>query len=53
MQKQTSKALVLRKESIRQLDSSRLRDVAGGVRIWKPVGFADDTTPVYGWEDEP
>jgi hypothetical protein len=52
MQKQKSKALVLRKESLRQLDSPRLQDAAGGVRIRIPIGLADDTTPIYGWEDD-
>lgn len=50
--KRNPKTLILRKESIRQLASSGLKAVAGGVRIWKPVGLADDTTPLYAWEDD-
>jgi hypothetical protein len=45
------KKLALRKETLRHLDSSDLQKAAGAVRIWKPVGFADDTTPVYGWSE--
>lgn len=54
MQKKLQKtiALIARRETIRQLDSSRLPEVAGGVRMWRPVGFADDSTPVYGWVDD-
>ena len=49
---QKAKPLALRKETLRQLDAAKLQNVAAGVRIWKPVGFADDTSPIYGWEDD-
>lgn len=48
---QTTSPLMLRKETLRRLDRSELNEVIGGVRIWKPVGFADDTTPIYEWVD--
>jgi hypothetical protein len=55
MKKQTSNQertpLALRKETLRHLDSADLQKAAGGVRIWKPLGFADDTTPIYGWSE--
>lgn len=35
-----------------RLDDSRLQGAVGGVRIWKPVGFADNTSPVYSWSDD-
>jgi hypothetical protein len=44
-------SLTLRKETLRRLDSSDLQKAAGAVRIWKPVGFADDTTPIYDWSE--
>jgi hypothetical protein len=43
--------LALRKETLRRLDSSELQKAAGAVRIWRPLGFADDTTPIYGWSE--
>jgi hypothetical protein len=46
---QTTSPLTLRKETLRRLASTELNEVIGGVRIWKPVGFADDTTPIYDW----
>ena len=46
---QTTSPLTLRKETLRRLASAELNEVIGGVRIWKPVGFADDTTPIYDW----
>jgi hypothetical protein len=49
---QKSKALVLRKESIRQLESSGLKDVAGGGRLRVPIGRMEDTTPIYEWVDD-
>ena len=51
--KQKASALMLRKETLRQLEDSKLQGAVGAVRIWKPVGFAEDTTPVYDWVDEP
>lgn len=41
--KQKTTSLCLRTETLRRLDDSKLQAVAGGVRIWKPVGD-DDTT---------
>jgi hypothetical protein len=43
--------LALRRETLRRLDSSDLQKASGAVRIWKPVGFADDTSPIYGWSE--
>jgi hypothetical protein len=42
---QNTAVLRLRRETLSWLDDPKLRVVGGGVRIWKPVGFADDTTP--------
>ena len=39
--------LTLRTETLRRLEGSQLQGVAGGARIRIPVGFADDTTPIY------
>jgi hypothetical protein len=50
--KQTS-PLALRKETLRRLDDSQLQGVAGAGRIRVPVGFAEDTTPIYDYVDEP
>jgi hypothetical protein len=45
-------SLTLQKETLRPLENSDLPAVAGGVRIWKPVGRADNTDPIYSWEDD-
>ena len=50
MRKQSMKKasfLALHKETLRLLGTSDLRDVAGGARIHIPIGYADDTTPIY------
>jgi hypothetical protein len=47
MAKQTG-LLELRKETLRQLQR-----VAGGTRIRIPIGFGNDTTPIYDYVDEP
>lgn len=52
MKKTAKTKLGLKAETLRRLDGSQLSGAIGGVRIWKPVGFADDTTPVYGWADD-
>jgi hypothetical protein len=49
---QKTRALLVRKERIRQLESSGLKGVAGGVRAWVPLGLAPDTTPIYEWVDD-
>lgn len=46
------KSLALQKETLRPLETSELQAMAGGVRIWKPVGFADNTDPLYSWSDD-
>lgn len=51
--KQKTSPLALRKETLRQLEDSELRGAAGAARMWKPTGFDDDTTPIYGYEDVP
>ncbi|HEX3529589.1 MAG TPA: hypothetical protein VH988_21220 [Thermoanaerobaculia bacterium] len=46
--KQKTAALRLRTETLRRLDDSELQTVAGGAgRIRIPIGFEDDTTPIY------
>jgi hypothetical protein len=50
--KKQSKTLILRKETLRHLDGSELKEAAGGGRLRVPVGFADDTSPVYAWVDD-
>ena len=45
--------LVLRKETLRRLEDSELREAAGGARAWKPLGFGDDTAPIYSEVEEP
>lgn len=50
--KQKTNALALRRETLRQLEESDLREAAGGGRIRIPVGFADDTTPIYSDEEQ-
>jgi hypothetical protein len=50
--KKTS-ALALRKETLWRLEDSKLQGVAGAARLWPPIGFADDTTPIYSYEDLP
>jgi hypothetical protein len=44
---QQTNALTLNRETLRQLESSKLQTVAGGGRLRVPVGYADDTTPIY------
>ena len=45
--KQKTASLRLQAETLRRLDDSELPGVAGGARIRIPVGYADDTTPIY------
>jgi hypothetical protein len=45
---QKAKGLALRKETLRLLDPSELQAVAGAGRIHIPIGYRDDTTPIYG-----
>jgi hypothetical protein len=52
--KQRTSSLVLRKETLRQLEESKLQGVAGEVRMWRPVGSYDENTdPIYSYVDEP
>jgi hypothetical protein len=44
---QKTNALALHRETLRQLESAKLQAVAGGGRLRVPVGYADDTTPIY------
>lgn len=50
--KKQSKALNLRKETLRNLDGLELKVAGGGGRLRVPGGFADDTTPIYIWVDD-
>lgn len=52
MRKQGS-SLALHRETLRRLADSALRGAAGGARMWKPLGFDEDTTPIFIYEDEP
>jgi hypothetical protein len=45
--KQKLTSLQLRSETLHRLEASQLRGVIGGARMWKPSGFAGDTTPLY------
>jgi hypothetical protein len=45
--KQKTASLRLRTETLHRLEASHLREAIGGARMWKPVGFTDDTTPIY------
>ena len=51
--KQAKKAstLTLRTETLRRLDDAHLPRVAGGARLRVPVGYGDDTTPIYDTND--
>ena len=51
--KQKASPLALHKETLRSLGDSELQGVAAGARGYKPVGFDDDTTPIYSYEDVP
>lgn len=44
---QQKNALTLNRETLRQLETPKLQAVAGGGRLRVPVGYADDTTPIY------
>jgi len=46
-------SLALRKETLRQLEKSELLRVDGGARIYTPIGHADDTTPIYSYQELP
>ena len=48
---QQSPTLRLRRETLYRLDDRHLQDVDGGGRLRVPVGFADDTTPIYDEND--
>jgi hypothetical protein len=46
-------SLVLRKETLLQLKESDLKKVAAAARIWRPSGYAEDTTPLGEYVDVP
>lgn len=46
-EKQKTASRMLRKETLRRLDDAQLQRAAGGARLRVPVGFADNTTPIY------
>jgi hypothetical protein len=46
-------SLALRKETLRQLEKSELQHVGGGARIYIPIGHADNTTPIYSYQELP
>ncbi len=46
-QAQKISTLTLRTETLRRLDDAHLPGVAGGGRLRVPIGFANDTTPLY------
>jgi hypothetical protein len=54
MQKKEKKTgvLALHRETLRLLGGSELRGVVGGGRVHIPIGYADDTTPIYSWVDD-
>jgi hypothetical protein len=46
--RQQTASLTLRTETLCRLDNSQLQGVAGdGFRIRTPIGYDDDTTPIY------
>jgi len=51
--KQETSPLALHKETLRRLEDSELRGAVGAARLWRPVGFDDDTTPIYSYEEVP
>jgi len=51
--KQKTGVLALRRETLRLLGDSELRRVDGAARMWRPVGFDDDTAPIYSYEEAP
>jgi hypothetical protein len=51
--KRKTSALALRTETLRRLEDSALQGVAGAARVHIPLGFADDTTPIYSYADLP
>lgn len=51
--KQKTRSLALHKSTLQRLEDSELQRVDGRTRIRIPVGFDDDTAPIFGYEDEP
>jgi hypothetical protein len=43
---------VLHKETLWHLQKSEMWVVVGGARIWRPSGYAEDTTPIGEWVDD-
>jgi hypothetical protein len=56
MQKKTparnASAIALHRETLRQLGTSELQGIRAGGRLRVPVGYADDTSPVYSYVDD-
>jgi hypothetical protein len=50
---QKTSLLALRRETLRRLGNSELQEVAGAARVHIPLGYAEDTTPIYSYEDVP
>jgi hypothetical protein len=44
--------LILNKQTLRVLGGPELQEVVGRMRIHIPVGYAPDTTPIYGDGDD-
>jgi hypothetical protein len=49
---QKAGSLILKKETLGSLDGAKLRAVVGGARAHYPIGYADDTSPIYPIYDD-
>jgi hypothetical protein len=45
--RQPTTPLTIRTETLRRLDNSQLQGVTGGFKIRTPVGYDDNTNPLY------
>lgn len=52
MKKTQKKGLALHRETVRNLGDGSLRKVAGAARVHIPLGYGDNTDPVYSWSDD-
>ena len=52
-QKQKTSSLTLRKETLRRLEDSVLQGAVGAARVHIPLGYEEDTTPIYSYVDLP